>query len=95
MVIVEITALPSQPPEFGVNVYVTVPLLAPVVVNVWLIVEPLPGDAPLAPVWLTVQVNVVLPNVELRLSDVLSPEQILLSPKILATGASLIVMFVW
>ena len=95
IVIVEFTGVPIQPPEVGVKVYVTEPLLAPVVVNVWLIVAPLPFDAPAAPDWLTVQLNVVLPNVELKLSDVLSPEQIVLSPVTVTTGASLIVMLVW
>ena len=52
--------VPLQPFALGVTVYVTVPcVLATVVVKAWLIVLPLPAVAPLTPVALTVQLNVV------------------------------------
>ena len=44
-----VTGVPAQPAAVGVIVYVAVPGMDPVVVNVSAIVEPLPTSAPLTP----------------------------------------------
>jgi hypothetical protein len=67
---------PIQVPEVGVIEYTAVPGIIPVVVKVCAIVSLLPLEAPITPVWLTIQAKVV-PGIELvRITEVVSPEQI-------------------
>jgi hypothetical protein len=41
-----------------------------VVTKFWAIKEPLPSDAPITPLWLTIQLNVVLDTSELKLMEI-------------------------
>jgi hypothetical protein len=53
------TGVPLQLPAVGVIVYVAVPTVGPVVLNVSLMLVPLPAVAPLTPLCTTVQAKVV------------------------------------
>lgn len=53
-----------------------VPAVAPVVVRAWEIIVPLLAEAPLTPVWLTVQLNVVPATLLVKVSELLLAEQI-------------------
>ena len=44
-----LTGVPEHPFNEGVMVYVAEPGIAPVVLSVWAIVEPLDADAPVTP----------------------------------------------
>lgn len=75
-VMVTVTGLPEQPPADGVIVYTTVPAVLPVADNVCAMEEPLPAEAPDAPLCVTVQENVVPATLLLNVTDVAVPEQI-------------------
>ena len=89
-VIVTVIAVPAHPAAVGVTVYVAVPAEAPVAVNVWAIVEPLPAEAPLTPDCVTVHAKVVPAIVLLRFTAVAEPEQIVWEDGVaVATGSGL------
>lgn len=67
--------VPEQPAAVGVMVYTAVPTLAPVAVKVCVMFAPDPADAPLAPVCVTVQANVVPPTLLVSAIEAAFPEQ--------------------
>jgi len=73
-VIVTVIGVPGQPLAVGVIVYVAVPAALPVAVRTWLMVDPLPADAPLTPDWLTVQLKMVPATGLLSAMDGATPE---------------------
>jgi hypothetical protein len=86
---VTVIGLPTQPPALGVTVYTAVPVVLPVVVNVWEMLEPLLADAPETPDWETVQLKLVPPILLFKLTDVVPPEQIdCVEGEAVATGAA-------
>lgn len=87
------TGVPVQPPAEGVMVYTTVPAVVPVAVSVCAMLVPLPAVAPVAPVWVTVQLNVVLPIELVSAMEVALPEQMDCEEGVaVATGTGLTVI---
>jgi hypothetical protein len=76
-VIVAVIAAPAQPPAVGVIVYIAMPALVVVAVNVWAIVAPELADAPVTLVCVTVHANVAPPVLLVNAMDVALFEQIL------------------
>jgi hypothetical protein len=74
-VTVAVAVGPGQLLRLGVIVYVTVPGVPPVVVNVWLIVAPDPFAKPLTPVPEAVQEKVAPVGEDVRLIGADRPEQ--------------------
>jgi hypothetical protein len=75
-VITTTIGVPLQPPATGVIVYVAVPGEVPVAVSVCAMLDPLAADAPLTPLWDTVQEKVVPPILLVKEIAVALPEHI-------------------
>jgi hypothetical protein len=73
-VIVAVAELPVQLPTDGVMVYIAVPALEPVVVNVCVMLLPEFAEAPLTPDWFTVHEKVVPLTLLVKLTEVALPE---------------------
>jgi hypothetical protein len=71
-----VIGVPGHPEAEGVIVYTTVPAVVPVAVSVCAMADPLPDNAPEAPVCVTVHENVVPVTLLVRATPVTVPEQI-------------------
>ena len=84
-VMITITGRPIHPFASGVIVYVVVPVVVPVVDNIWLIVFPLPADAPDTPDWVTVHEKVAPTTLLVIPIDDDAPEHMVCDPGVAAT----------
>jgi len=75
-VTVVVTGGPAHVPSVGVIVYTTVPAIAPVAFSVWVMLLPLPFDAPVTPLGTCVHANVAPTGLLVIGIAVTSPEQI-------------------
>ena len=87
-----LTGVPRHPFTEGVMVYVALPGIAPVAVNVCAIVEPLDAVAPVTPACTTVQLNIVPATLLDNAIEVAVPEQIVCDAGVgVTTGTGLTV----
>lgn len=92
-VIVTVIGEPAHVPAVGVIVYTAVPAAVDVAVRVWLILEPLPAEAPLTFIWTTVHEYVEPAIVLDKAIPVEFPEQIVCEAGVaVATGGGFTVI---